>query len=491
VRAGEKVACHWQTLNGTRGFGKITELPNGSIWVGTQDKGVWRYTEETGWKPIPASLKYPSKNLGGFIPSPLGGVWVLGFSARIRVIDRPDLTDGWQVLEELSTWQGIPSSGITDLVEEPDGGLWLASSEGVVHLSPEARRARPDPPRVRLVDLIVNGERAALNATPRQVPPGDNQIEIHFAALTYRDRNLLKLQYRLHENDEWIDSLNKDPVFHFFKLGAGKYTVEVRASLDGVTWSADTARIDFEVLAHWYQRWWAIAVFALLIAAALYIAYRLRVGVLLKLERQRARIAMDLHDEIGSGLGSIGILSSVASSPNMDEGQRQDLTARIAETAGELGDSLTDIVWSLRSDATMLESLAYHMTRRAEGLFAAGAPRFVTEFPDDWQAVKLSLAARHNILLIAMESLHNAAKHSGAENVTLGFRRTSGRGWLMRIEDDGRGLPRGAGKNGAGMGIKSMKRRAGEIGAEIDWASNNGHGTIVSLKFDPQAKERG
>jgi hypothetical protein len=130
VASGQRVSCSLQALTGTRGLRKMIELPNGSIWVGTSDKGVWRYTDEEGWKPIPASLKQLSGRMDGFALSPVGGLWVLGLSARIRVIDRPDLADGWQVVEELSDWQGVPSA-LHDLIEEPDGSLWIASQSGV------------------------------------------------------------------------------------------------------------------------------------------------------------------------------------------------------------------------------------------------------------------------------------------------------------------------------------------------------------------------
>jgi signal transduction histidine kinase len=195
---------------------------------------------------------------------------------------------------------------------------------------------------------------------------------------------------------------------------------------------------------------------------------------------------MDLHDEIGSGLGSIGILSSVAASQTVREDQRQEMTKRIAETADELGASLTDIVRSLQADATTLESLAYHLTHRAESLFADGRTQFATKFPDDWHAINLSLATRRNILLIAMESLHNAAKHAQAEHVTLLFAPSDGRKWLMRVEDDGCGSRDGAGSNGSGMGLQSMKRRARESGAELSITSKTGRGTIVSLMFNPK-----
>ncbi len=486
VAFGQKASCSLQSLVGTRGLRKMIELPNGSLWVGTNDKGVWRHTDEEGWLPIPASLKQSSLRMGGFALSPAGGVWVLGLSARIRVIDRPDSPDGWQVVENLSDWQGVPSA-LSDLIEEPDGSLWIASQSGVIHMPAEVRHASIAPPRVKLASLTMNGARVDLRSTP-QIPPGHNQLEIHFAALSYRDRSLLKYQYRLHPNDEWTDSASNVPVFRFFDLPPGNYTAEMRASLDGVHWSSEAARVNFAVMPYWYLRWWALSLFAVALALALYSAHRARVAVLLRFERQRARIAMDLHDEIGSGLGSIGILSNVVTSGTVNEEQRQSLTRKISETADELGSSLTDIVWSLRSDATTLESLAYRLTKRAENLFSSDPPHFQTSFPNDWPEVNLSLATRRNILLIATESLHNAAKHAQAKNVVLGFEQM-GRKWRLWVADDGCGLSNEHKLNLSGMGMQSIKQRAKEIGAEVSFTSNNGSGTIVSLTFDPQARD--
>lgn len=488
VASGHNVTCSLQTLKGTRGLRNLIELPNGSLWVGTNDKGVWRYTDDKGWNPIPASLKQASLSIEGFALSRSGGVWVLGISARIRVFDRPDLSDGWEVVEELSDWQGVPST-LRDLIEEPDGSLWIASQNGVIHMPAAVRHSRIVAPRVKLVGLILNGARIDLNSTP-QIPPGHNQLEIQFAALSYRDRSLLRYQYRLHPNDEWTNSASNVPIFRFFDLRAGKYTAEVRASLDGVNWSSETARIAFIVLSPWYMRWWSLTIGMLLLGLTLYATHRTRLAIVLRLERQRTRIAMDLHDEIGSGLGSIGILSSVASSEGVGEDERQEMNRRIAETAHELGSSLTDIVWALRSEATTLEGLAHYLARRAETLFTNDQTDFNTRFPADWPTINLSLTTRRNVSLIAMESLHNAVKHAQAANVTLQFEQCDSHKWVMRVEDDGCGLPDHARNKSSGMGMNSMKYRAKEIDAELNFSSKNDHGTIVTLAFNPAAKER-
>jgi signal transduction histidine kinase len=489
LKANVPLVWSCESVKGAGALGKPIEVPDGSLWVGTDMLGVLRSTETGGWTSIPASLQQISRSAKP-IRSRFNGVWILGAGGAFRVLPRPELSDGWQVVERLSNLQGIPTGSVADLIEERDGGLWLAASTGLAHLPASVRFPKLDPPRVQLVDLSINGQRVN-PTTSLRIPPGRNQIDIRFAALSYRDRTRLRYQYRLHPNDPWTEAGENLPLFRFYDLGAGGYKVEIRASLDGVNWSSAPATISFEVLSPWYLRWWTMVLFGLLAAIILFAAHRVRIRVLLQLERQRTQIAMDLHDEIGSGLGSIGILSSVAASQIIPEKQRQEMSQKIAETAGELGTSLTDIVWSLKTDATTLESLAFHLTRRAESLFADDHTQLTTKFPDDWQSINLSFAARRNVLLIAVESLHNVAKHAQAENVMLLFAPAERNEWLMRVEDDGSGFSNRAKDNGSGMGMQTMQRRAEEIGAQLSITSTSGRGTIVSLTFNPQAKERG
>jgi hypothetical protein len=406
----------------------------------------------------------------------------------VRVTERPDLPEGWDVIEELNVWQGLPPTGMSDLIEEADGTLWIATKAGVVRIRSDARRAHPEPPRIKQTAFMVNGRPLDSDAAPR-LEFGSNQIELHFAALSYRSPGLLRYQYRLRPDDQWIDSKSEEAVFRFFDLRPGRYGAEVRASLDGVNWSTESARIDFEVLSPWYLRWWAIAGFLMLIGVVLVATHRARVAVLLRLERQRSLIAMDLHDEIGSGLGSIGILSGVAASGSVQDEQRRELARNIVDTTAELGNALTDIVWSLRPDLSTLEGLAYRLTQRASRLFPDGRPVFKTEFPQSWPAVDLSLATRHNLLLIGSEALYNAARHAQAQKVVLGASQ-AGRAWRLWIADDGRGMTNGDSSDGPGLGLISMRRRAEQIGAEISWSSDHGVGTTVTVVFSPDAESR-
>jgi signal transduction histidine kinase len=234
---------------------------------------------------------------------------------------------------------------------------------------------------------------------------------------------------------------------------------------------------------------WAISLFGLVIAGILYTAYRVRLAFLLRLERQRSRIAIDLHDEIGSGLGSIGILSGVIAEDKVDDEKRRELARKIATTSGELGNNLGEIVWALSPGSSSLEALAYHLTEQVAGLFPANQTDFSTDFPTVWPASDMSLTVRRNLQLIAMEALHNVARHANSQKVVLGVK-PSGRNWHLWISDDGIGIDRAALEDSSGMGLRSMRRRAEEIGAKISWSSENNRGTKVVVAFDLRGRDR-
>ena len=468
----------------------FVQLQSGSLWLSSNRSGIWRRTSD-GWETIPASRNLPSQVVYHLTPSPSGGVWLGASGITMRVIERTDRPEGWEVVEVLSGWEGLAGSGSEDVLEEPGGDVWLTTSLGVVRVPVEARKAEAAPPRVKLVDLVVNGKNEDADKLQIDELPFGSQVELHFAALSYRDRGRLQYQYRLRNDSNWMNFQDNAPVLRFVDLGAGHYSVEMRASIDGVNWTATPPRLQFEILNPWYLRRLTLIIFALIIGAALYAAHRTRVGVLMRLERQRARIAMDLHDEMGSGLGSIGILSGLAAQENLEGIKRKDLAEKIAATAGELGTSLAEIVWALKPGSATLEGLAYHVAERAGRLFPSNEPSFTTSFPERWPKVQISLAVRRNLLLIASEALHNAARHSHATEVTFGIAPVSGKQWRLWVADNGVGVNDNSGApHGSGIGLRSMRRRAEEISAVISWTANNGKGTTVSVEFDPAAEDR-
>ena len=488
VLSGQTASWSCQNIEHAPDMFDIVQFSSGNVWMSTNRAGMWRLRGDR-WEPIPASRTLPSQALFNLTLSPAGGVWLVGHGTTMRVVEREDTAEGWEVVEVLSVWEGLPGSNASDLIEDPDGSLWLATSLGVVRVPSDARHSGAAPPKVTLVDVVVNGRSSHGDVNASGLPYA-SQVELHFAALSYRDRSRLRYQYRLRPDAPWIESRDATPILRFVDLGAGDYQAEVRASLDGQNWSVAPARFGFEVLRPWYLRTWAVVLFTLIVGAILYGVYRARIAVLIRLERQRSQIARDLHDEMGSGLGSIGILSGLAAQKK--EGiDQQELAKKISETAGELGTTLTEIVWALKPGATTLQALAYHLAERGGRLFPGNETTFKTQFPASWPKVELSLAVRRNVLLIASEALHNSARHSQAREVTLGLEPAGAGQWKLWLNDDGEGLSRSESpSNGSGMGIQNMRRRADEIGASFSLTPNIGCGTSLSLVFDPKAEDK-
>jgi signal transduction histidine kinase len=289
-------------------------------------------------------------------------------------------------------------------------------------------------------------------------------------------------------DQSWSEPV-ESPFLRFVDLAPGSHRIEVAASLDSIRWSPAPAVLDLVLGGPWYLDGWFVALATLLLAAAIYAVHRARIESLLRLERQRERIARDLHDEMGSALGSVGILAELASGDRLDESRRRALSAQIAATVSELGASLDDIVWSLSQGTQRLDSLATELASRGRRLFPDGASAFRTEFPRSCPDVQLSPAVFRNVQRIAIEALHNAARHSGARSVSLVLE-PRGRLWRLRVADDGNGLPADPVEAGTGLGLQGMRRRAEEIGAEIKWESRPGRGTVVTLEFDPDAGRR-
>jgi signal transduction histidine kinase len=231
----------------------------------------------------------------------------------------------------------------------------------------------------------------------------------------------------------------------------------------------------------WYRTPWALATFALTILAAAVAVYRARVAYLLGLERQRSRIAMDLHDELGSGLGSIGIISGLLAADRAAPDERRRLASEIARTAGELGAALGDIVWSLAQRPGTLKDLAARLAEQGRRLFAHDSARFEARLGPDLPETPLSLMLRRAVLLIGAEALHNAARHAEARRVLLTVDR-DGAAWRLAVEDDGRGMPADRAA-ASGLGLENMRRRAAAIGAPLAIEPRPGGGTRVQVRF--------
>jgi len=207
-----------------------------------------------------------------------------------------------------------------------------------------------------------------------------------------------------------------------------------------------------------------------------------------ELERVRTRIAADLHDDIGSSLTKIVILSDVAQqrASEYGPGMSESLDA-ITEISNELVEAMSDIVWAINPQKDQLRELSHRMRRFASDIFTARNIRFQFHAPQSEQDVQLGANLRREVFLIFKESVNNIVRHSQCTEARAEFFTEDGH-LTLNISDNGRGFDpahirtevlRSSARGGRGLG--SMKQRAAELGGEFNVTSCLERGTTVSL----------
>jgi len=250
---------------------------------------------------------------------------------------------------------------------------------------------------------------------------------------------------------------------------------------------------DFVVVKFW-QTWW----FNTLVAAALLIVVGATVRLVEKrkfqlqlqhaeqqsaLERERARIAQDLHDELGSSLTRLSLLSGLIRTDKDNPEQVEAHAGKLAESADQTVRSLEEIVWAVRPGSDTLPSLVDYITHFASELFEGSPTRCRLDVPAELPVRPLPPDVRHNIFLIAKEGLTNALKHSGANEVQLQIKITPQTLEIV-IADNGKGFNTNpAVTDGKRNGLGNMKRRAGAVGGRLTLTSAPGQGTRMEFSI--------
>jgi len=384
---------------------------------------------------------------------------------------------------EYTTVQGLATSVIAAGVRDRRGGLWIGTAYGLSRFDPVPIPAAPVP-NVLIVGLAAAGtplpisDLGAAAVGPIELTATENDVRIDFVGLAPGTGHALRYQYRLDDAD-WSAPTSTRSVT-YAKLPPGRFRFSVRAISGEGGVSLSPASVAFTIVPPFWQRWWFLTLSGLAVAGAIAAGYRYRVRRLIALERVRTRIASDLHDDLGSSLSQIAILSEVAS--RHIGAQRPAVTAplgRIADLSRESLDAMGDIVWAIDPQKDRVANLTQRMRRFAEDL--AGARGIALEFDAEGDADRdLPLAAevRREVFLVFKEAVKNAARHSGCRRVAVVLRLRRGLVTLS-VSDDGRGFDPAA--PGDGHGLNSLRRRAAALRGTLAVDSAPGAGTRVVL----------
>ena len=289
----------------------------------------------------------------------------------------------------------------------------------------------------------------------------------------------------------------------------------MQAVLSDGTTSLKSATLNLTILRPFWQRWWFLALAALLVAGVVVLVYRYRIANLRRvnaalreanvaeealrrsreervaeLEQVRSRIATDLHDDIGSSLTQIAVLSEVAQAQTGKGNGQPEALRKITDVSNELVGTMSDIVWAINPAKDHLSDLTQRMRRVASDLLSPKGIAVHFSSREEDRAVTIKTNSRREVFLIFKESINNITKHAEATKVDIDLEIKKDL-LLLKIVDDGKGFVCGppsfedtfSSEGPSGNGLRNMRKRAAEMGGRFDIDSSPGHGTITFLEL--------
>lgn len=504
----------------------LHEDTHGRLWIGTDGGGLVCLAGGLGmnWN---TSNGLPSDVVAGVVEDRADNLWLATGAGICRVtgsevrqwFDHPRVSFACQLISNART---APNSGTffggNRAALSPDGKLWFATSEGVLNVDTHLSETAPQTFPVYLESVAFNGQppisllqgalwsAAPTNPAPFQAPDDLRSLEIHFTALNFSAPETVRFRHKLDGYDpDWVDDAGARTV-RYGRLPYGRYRLRVAARTPDENWQEAAQTFAFIVPTPLYFQTWAISLYvaaavALVAGVVRMVSHRRLRHALARaeqqqtLERERMRIARDMHDEVGSKLTKISFLSERVRVDADSAGPNAEKIEAIARTSRELLKTMDEIVWVVNPRNDTLENLTAYLSHYAVEYFQNTRIESELRLPREIPPCPLSSEMRHNLFLAFEEALNNVLKHSAATRVKVEMA-VHGPEFEITIADNGRGfevsgLPTGNGRERGGRngnGLRNMRQRLADLGGECLIASRPGAGATVTLRIRLNSK---
>jgi ligand-binding sensor domain-containing protein len=320
----------------------------------------------------------------------------------------------------------------------------------------------------------------ALKDKKLEFPFNQNNISIEFAAMDWvypnKTNYLVKID-GLQSANTW--TANPDAGINLTGLAPGNYVAHIKAINSSGVWSNEID-LSITIKPPFWQTWWFIVLSLLAIAAILYWLYRYRVQQLLKMQKMRNNISRDLHDEIGSSVSSVNMLSMVAKKQLGEGHPVTPLLTQIGQSAQNAGDSINDIIWSIHPQNDSIERIVLRMKELAAEMLEPNDIAYQLDFDNQLTQLNLPMQDSRHLFMLYKEALNNLIKYADCKNAFLSIHIID-KNLLMKIEDDGIGFD--ITNHKPGNGLINMQQRADEMKAELIITALPGNGCSIALRY--------
>ncbi len=496
------------------------------IWVGTRDMGLF-VMDTTG-----KNVLYQFINQRGSIPFMGNSIFdVVQFNDSIFFVSTGfinilNLNSG--MIHTLTLYNGLPGGGITRLLLDEEGILWFTHNNGLgsynyqknIFISyneksgiimadkltnakfkmqngelwfggenelfgflPEGLKLKTAPPDVTLTDFKLFNNFIPLDSLLTlkniRLQPDQNSLTFYFSSLSYTQQDKLLYYYKMDGVDKnWIKAEN-ELAANYSTLSSGDYTFNVKCiNMQGFE-SENITTVQLTILPHFYQTWWFLLMGIIFIGGLIYTFHRQRFAKLLAVERIRNKVARDLHDDVGSTLSTINILSSMAKTKLLtDPVKTSEYISKITDNSQYMMEAMDDIVWSIKPEHDNMQKIVARMREYASSILEPKEIEFDFQISDSIFDLRLDMETRRDVFLILKEALNNSAKYSHCSEIRINIKYEFKK-LIISISDNGKGF--NVQKANSGNGLGNMNKRAEALHGSISIRSKMGNGTHILL----------
>lgn len=479
----------------------LLESASGDLWIGTLGQGLLRHRDGviTTWDTDDGLA---SNTVVQLLEDEAGSLW-LGTDTGLQRVTVAELESGTRFSGiRLGREDGLPTPQFSGehgnlCAKAADGTLWFSLASGAVHLDPEDF-IMPRPPAVIRIESASNDrgllwERSGGEGKSDGITlgPGSGTLRIRFASPEFVAPERLRFRCRMTGLEQEWQEIEGGRTVSYASLPPGNYRFDLAVAGRDGAWSTEAATVAIRQEPYFWQRLgFQIATTTMAAALLAFTVYkwsrhrlRRKVDALRqarRVEMERARIARDLHDDLGARLTEINFLGTLAGNA-MEEGPPRTKVFDMVERARGMAKSLDEIVWTINPDNDTLESTVPYLCSRVRESLAAADIRCRLDVDDSVPPSTLDSQRRHHLLMAANEAVNNVMKHSGATEVGLGVHFCGGR-LTVEISDNGHGFDPAATGDPERNGLRNMQRRMESAGGRFDLCSSPA-GTIVTIEL--------
>ncbi len=466
------------------------KLKNSLIWSFYEDNknNLYLGTNELGLLRIRADGKIDTFNTShGLSNNTVIGIEQDNFGNIYAVTDKgvniiKFLDNGKFKIRQIFKQNGLADSECNQsaIYKDKKGNIWVGTIGGATRINPATLNVEGSLTPVIISSFkIMNREMIYTVKSKKNTFDYDsNDVVIKYAGLDYFNNDVVKYKYMLEGADkDW--TINKNNEIRYANLPPGDYRFLVSASNCWGDW-AEPAEILFGIKPPFWQTWWFYILSLLLIIFIGYSIADFRMKHLLRVERVRTKISADLHDEIGSGLSEISILSELLKLNKKNNAELEKGLEHIGNSTRSLIDKLSDIIWIVNPQKESLKNLILRIQDNyQEVLFHSDISLNIINV-DLLENIILPLEVKQNLYLLSKEAINNSLKYSECTNINFEVTKHDNK-ICIEISDDGKGFDENVVQKG--NGLYNMRKRAAKINAEFTIESRINKGTIIKVEI--------